>query len=77
MEERAKDVSYINTTGKPIVIYVSLANNNAFAYFYLNGICIGYINAYGAYTGGMLIVPNGASYHVTGGGSLQIWMELR
>ena len=80
---RALNTTYTNSTGNPIIVYVSLAvvsnaNNN---YFVINGSVVGYINQYnnGGYVGGgNIVVPAGATYSFASTGqTLQKWSELR
>ena len=86
---RAFGSTYTNSTGKPIAVSVSgTANGNGsfVLILYVNGAEIGYSTVYAANAGyrvnSFFIVPNGATYAVSGSGglastSLYNWSELR
>ena len=80
---RAQDVTYTNSTGKPIFVSVSVRKvTNNDAYLYVDGVQAGWVGG-GVISGlafdGQLsaIVPNGSSYYVTGANSIAYWAELR
>lgn len=82
---RAKDVVYTNSSGKPILVNVFLANVGASstAYLYVDAILVS--RQQGDSTNGgsgatmSAIVPSGSTYEVTGTRTLTggIWVELR
>jgi hypothetical protein len=86
---RAFGSTYTNSTGKPIAVSVSgTANNNGsfVLILYVNGAEIGYSTVYAANAGyrvhSFFIVPNGATYAVSGSGGIATtilynWSELR
>jgi hypothetical protein len=86
---RAYDTTYTNSTGKPIAVSVSgqSTSNGSFVHIVsVNGNEISYQTTYAANAGYIhnifFIVPNSATYSVTGTGgtnttSLSIWSELR
>jgi hypothetical protein len=82
---RASNTTYTNNTGRPIAVLIQVRSiSNGTAYISINGgtytnIAGGY-NAYGTQDySGERIIPTGASYSVTVGGSLAgwWWWELR
>lgn len=80
---RSLGVTYTNTTGKPIMVYVSAYSDTIFTVFYftIDGMTTIYgRNAMGTGTNGYasasLIVPNGSTYRFTGG-TIYSWLELR
>ena len=88
---RAYGTTYTNSTGKPIAVSVSGTatggGNGSFVHIvYVNGNEIAYQTTYAANAGYrhsvFFIVPNGATYSVTGTGgilstTLYLWSELR
>lgn len=77
---RAGGTTYTNSTGKPIAVYWFNTNqpSNGGSTVYINGTQVGGFNNYGTSGGGMIIVPNGATYSITySGSSLIKWSELR
>lgn len=81
---RVSGVNYTNSTGKAITIAATSTGRDAIVSFYINDILI-YIannNFDGAvHAGGLLIVPNGATYRVVAtngfGANLSRFMELK
>ena len=81
---RVSGVNYTNSTGRPITIAATSAGRDAIVSFYVNDVLI-YMsqNNYngGVYAGGILIVPNGATYRVDAisgyGANLSRFMELK
>lgn len=79
---RVLGTTYTNSTGKPIMVNIDQQPNPAYTYFqfFINSTrvaSLGANSAYSAYpnfTG--IIVPNGATYSVSGG-TLNKWFELR
>lgn len=77
---RSFDITYTNTTGRPIQVAVTSGGGSSGFRAYINGIEI--IRNYSNYNtatpqhGITLIIPNGSTYSFTGG-QLQIWAELR
>ena len=81
---RVSGVNYTNSTGRPITIAATSTGRDAVVTFYINGVLIyrsqntydGAVNA-----GGILIVPNGATYRVVAtsglGSNLSTFMELK
>jgi LysM repeat protein len=76
---RAAGVTYTNTTGKPVMVIVSKNNTaNTYWQFYINGVSVAFVNAYGTFNNIAIIVPSGATYMAdTNDGVLQKWWELR
>ena len=81
---RVSGVNYTNSTGRPITIAATSAGRDAIVSFYVNDVLIYRSqNNYngGVYAGGILIVPDGATYRVdaiSGNGSnLSAFMELK
>ena len=86
---RAFGSTYTNSTGKPIAVSVSGTATGGGSFvliLYVNGAEIGYSTVYAANAGyrvnSFFIVPNGATYAVSGSGglastSLYNWSELR
>ena len=81
---RASGTTYTNSTGKPILVSISIrygATSVQNSYIYVNSINIqtsGGNNVSGAFSVPVhtFIVSNGATYSASIGGSLQIWSEL-
>ena len=81
---RVSGVNYTNSTGRPITIAATSTGRDAIVSFYVNDVLI-YIthNNYngGVYAGGILIVPNEATYRVVAtnayGANLSRFMELK
>ena len=81
---RVSGVNYTNSTGKAITIAATSAGRDAIVSFYVNDVLIyrsqnnydGWV-----YAGGILIVPNGATYRVDAisgyGANLSRFMELK
>ena len=80
---RAIGTTYTNTSGKPIsvIVGVTLTNTSTFTTLIVSGVVTSITQGYssGSYTYELsAIVPNGASYLVTGGSpTLYSWAELR
>ena len=88
---RAFATTYTNTTGKPILICITISqtasNNITTATISVNSLLIITVQVQGAATGGenfqlTTLVPSGATYIVptpvgAGGGSINRWVELR
>ena len=81
---RVSGVNYTNSTGKAITIAATSAGRDAIVSFYVNDVLIYRSqNNYsgGVYAGGILIVPNGATYRVDAisryGSNLSAFMELK
>lgn len=74
---RSTNTTYTNTTGKPIVVCPTMANNGPTA-FYINGIIVGYITSYGSPNGSSCyIVPNGSTYLIGNSVAMLLCFELR
>lgn len=74
---RASGVTYTNNTGKPILVSI-WASGDSVMFFYVNGSFVGGARSSGPYlsgNGNTFIVPNGATYSVTGAN--MTWNELR
>jgi hypothetical protein len=75
---RVNNTTYTNSTGRPIMVLISLAGSEGSTTFYINGVAL-------AYFGGDLnnagpvsaIIPDGATYKTTGQGISAYWAELR
>ncbi|HCL5308802.1 TPA: tail fiber protein [Salmonella enterica] len=81
---RSIDVTYTNSTGFPIAVYVRISGGySANLYAHVNGIEFGGGGSTASNTSiatAFFIVPNGATYRVTATGAspaLQAWSELR
>lgn len=82
---RAIGTTYTNTTGRPIMVALTIygVSGGASGYLYVNSFIVGFTAqvAAGAYTGAMyVIVPAGATYSVVQNiGTIQLntWVELR
>lgn len=80
---RSKNVTYTNTTGRPIMVSVSVAAAAVYwnAYLFVNSVLVGYVgqaNANGDVRVISTIVPAGATYVVTGTSfNINGWAELR
>jgi len=85
---RALGTTYTNSTGRPIMIAVTItipSQLNSYVTFSINGSIVGYFGANSAAQPALLdtttlIIPDGATYRVatvTGSPSIQIWWELR
>jgi hypothetical protein len=81
---RAIGTTYTNSTGKPIMVAITVTCNagNTVQGLTINGVAVyaGAVNVLGAGAGFALIVPNGATYvTLTNGGTLTLvtWVELR
>lgn len=80
---RAIETTYTNSTGKPIsvVVTVFLTNTSTFTNLVVSEVAVSSTQGpgSGSYTYQLsAIVPNGASYRVTGGSpTLNSWIELR
>ena len=75
---RVAGTTYTNSTGKPIIVYISRNNtSNASWQFIINGVYIGHVNGYGTISGGSIVVPHGATYSVNVSHAIVLWFELR
>ena len=81
---RVSGVNYTNSTGRPITIAATSTGRDAVVTFYINDVLIYRSqNNYngGVYAGGILIVPDGATYRVDAisgyGSNLSAFMELK
>lgn len=81
---RTVNVTYTNTTGKGIAVFIDMSASGIGSYlnFSCNGVVI--VTATGAYQSSeriktLIIIQSGASYRVTGSGTVSInaWLELR
>ena len=78
--QRAKDTQYLNETGKPIIVVVSLVAYSSIAEAYVNDLLIATISKDGSTsirTPFVLTIPNGSSYKIKGGSLINNWSELR
>jgi len=88
---RAFNTTYTNSTGKPIMVSVTVGSSSAAGFnmrFYVDGIVMaasGNSQTASTYSTGstQVIVPNGSTYYVpsaalsNGSGSILYWFELR
>lgn len=85
---RALSTTYTNSTGRPIMIAVTIgipSQLNSYVSFSINGSIVGYFGANSAAQPALLdtttlIIPDGSTYRVTtvtGSPGIQIWWELR
>jgi hypothetical protein len=76
---RSVNVTYTNSSGKPIMVFIGLQNSNSqFCTFFVDGNAsnIVYGNSYSwAYF--YSIVPNGSTYGTSNNGTVTYWYELR
>lgn len=80
--KRVSGAIYTNTTGKPIFVVVTKANNNGWSTMeaYVNDVSVGRATGYYANVQGQTIsflVPNNSTYKVTSDGGFLLWSELR
>lgn len=61
---RVSGVTYTNTLGRPMVLYICADNKNWAYPLYINGNIVMCINGFGTLTGGMFIIPTGATYMI-------------
>jgi len=74
---RAAGVTYTNTTGRPIVVAIYYgATPTLTLNTYVDGITVGQVLA-GSYGTVTTVVPNGSTYGIQGGATLNRWQELR
>ena len=71
---RVLGTTYYNTTGKPIMVAVSMTSNTYYFSFTVGGFAV---NTSGFNGGETLIIPTGLSYIVGTGSTLSKWSELR
>jgi trimeric autotransporter adhesin len=87
-QSRALATTYTNSTGRPIVALVTfqtVAVNNSYVSFSINGTIVSYIGVASAATPSILmpftiVIPSGATYRtdrVVGSPTINIWHELR
>jgi len=75
---RAFSTTYYNSTGRPILVNLTVTTTGAVNTATVNGVTAAQtypsVNSWGTLT---FIVPVGGSYSVVSGSSLQLWSELR
>ena len=84
-ESRALATTYTNTTGRPIMLYISViggAGSASWGTLTIGGQDVGWVGGYSSsYYSATAVVPVGATYSLTsvGGGGIRInkWTELR
>jgi hypothetical protein len=87
-QSRALATTYTNSTGRPILVLVTfqtVAVNNSYVSFSINGTIVSYIGVASAATPSILmpftiVIPSGATYRtdrVVGSPTINIWHELR
>lgn len=69
--------TYTNTTGKPIMIAVTKELRGSQGYIQIGGVNVAYFHNGDDGLTNTVIVPNGATYRVTGITNLSLWAELR
>jgi hypothetical protein len=78
---RARNTTYTNNTGKPIMVYVSTINDTSnAATVIVGGVTIAILDTTSAGNNTIntsFIVPNGTTYRVTSFRALALWTELR
>ena len=78
---RSTNTTYTNSTGKPIMVSVTVDGTNAGVGFYVDGVKVGTTDVGSVGSLGMnliVLVPSGSTYRATlNGGSLKKWVELR
>jgi len=78
---RSTNTTYTNSTGKPIMVSVTVDGTNAGVEFYVDGVKVGTTDVGSVGSLGMNIialVPSGSTYEATpNGGTLSSWVELR
>lgn len=71
--------TYVNDTGKPIMVFVRTNGGRARCELYVDGVLTWYISdgdKDGSHAGGTVVVPNGSSYRQAGH-NRNYWAELR
>lgn len=76
---RSANTTYYNTTGKPIMVSVSTLYATTVSSIVVGGVTVSRTvsNGTSPYGSAMTIVPPGASYSFSSGGSASAWAELR
>ncbi len=78
---RTAGVTYTNTTGKPIQVFIAYYDSGIKTMFTINGINVNYIttNTYRQSMSYSFIVPNNCTYKFSGTSLVAagIWLELR
>lgn len=74
---RSVGLTYTNNTGKPIMIAVTKSLRGTQGYIQVNNINVAYFHNGDDGLTNTVIVPNGATYRVTGITNLLLWAELR
>ena len=77
---RAINTTYTNSTGKPIMISIVVANSSTSVTVTIDGVVAKLSPAGGSSAfsdGGTFIVPNGATYSVAASYAISYWAELR
>ena len=74
---RSVGSTYTNNTGKPIMIAVTKLLRGTQGYIQVNNINVAYFHNGDDGATNTVIVPNGATYRVTGITNLSLWAELR
>jgi hypothetical protein len=72
---RAANVTYTNTTGKPIMVVISETDNNVAATLTVNGVIVCYATTFSNDVPMSAIVPNNGTYIFNAG--FIHWVELR
>jgi hypothetical protein len=72
---RSSGVTYTNTTGKPILVLITLNSGSGTMSPAVQGVGMGSITANNSGGSSSFIVPNGATYTVSG--SFSTWVEFR
>jgi hypothetical protein len=75
--QRVINVTYTNSTGRPLIWYFGGQNDNGSPQCLINGITVRNYNGYGTTGGFMIIVPPGATYMLRRGPNYNsnIWYE--
>ena len=77
---RASDVTYTNSTGKPIAVSITLTDQGG-AYYrvFVNEVLLIDVWDYGSSGAedSFFIVPTGAAYAISTGNTIRLWSELR
>lgn len=74
---RVLGTTYTNSTGAPITVSFN-ASGTTLATLAINGVTVQKAQAVAlSWVPIVAIVPNGATYSITGGGGIAVWVELR
>ena len=75
--QRAKNVVYTNSTGRPLFVCITGTASSVAGSIYVDGVCVGWLSTV-AQQGNQFIVPPGSTYELSqaGGTVVYLWGEL-